>query len=89
MGAFLAHGGVWTQGYQAIAIFQVALVAVLLLSLPLWRKVNEDERADALHAVQDAIDTVPERDGQLSPRGGILTIKLFFTYESIGYRRTP
>ena len=42
------------------------------------------------HAAPIAINihTVPDRDEQLSPRGGILTIK-FFNYELISYCRTP
>ncbi|MCR4630443.1 MAG: MFS transporter [Treponema sp.] len=37
MSRFIASGGVWTQGYRAIAIFQVILTGVLLASLPLWK----------------------------------------------------
>lgn len=47
MSSFIERGGIWTQGYRAISIFQVCLVAVLILSLPLWKKagskVNENE----------------------------------------------
>jgi len=38
MGAVLAGGKSWTLGYRYIAIFQIALTVVLLLSLPLWQK---------------------------------------------------
>lgn len=38
MGSFIENGGVWTQGYRAIACFQFILVAVLMLSIPLWKK---------------------------------------------------
>lgn len=79
MGAFLARGGAWTQGYQAIAIFQVALVAVLLLSLPLWRKANEDERADALHA--EAASSSPTALLRLPGVKSALTA--FFCYTAI------
>lgn len=47
MSSFIERGGIWTQGYRAISIFQVCLVAVLILSLPLWKKAgskaNENE----------------------------------------------
>ena len=43
MSRFIAGGGVWTQGYRAISIFQVILTGVLLLSLPLWKKVEKLE----------------------------------------------
>ena len=42
MGAFIENGGVWTQGYRAIAIFQFILVAVLLFSVPLWKRESND-----------------------------------------------
>ena len=38
MGRVLAGGGPWTAGYRYIALFQIALTAVLFLSLPLWQK---------------------------------------------------
>ena len=38
MGAFIESGGAWTQGYRAIAIFQIILAGVLLISLPLWKR---------------------------------------------------
>ncbi len=41
MGAFIEKGGVWTQGYRAIAFFQFALVAVLMFSIPLWKKTAD------------------------------------------------
>ena len=37
MGAALARGLHWTAGYRAIALFQILLTAVLVLSLPLWQ----------------------------------------------------
>lgn len=45
MGSFIENGGVWTQGYRAIAVFQFILVAVLIFSIPLWKKdTNEASR---------------------------------------------
>lgn len=38
MGYVLTGGGSWNQGYRCIGILQVILTAVLLLSLPLWKK---------------------------------------------------
>lgn len=37
MGYALTAGGSWNMGYRYIAILQIALTAVLLLSLPLWK----------------------------------------------------
>lgn len=38
MGMALSGGMGWDQGYRFIGIFQVILTAVLLLSLPMWKK---------------------------------------------------
>lgn len=37
MGYALTGGGGWNMGYRYIALLQIALTAVLLLSLPLWK----------------------------------------------------
>ena len=37
MGYALTSGGVWSMGYRYIALLQIALTAVLFLSLPLWK----------------------------------------------------
>ena len=51
MGRVLAGGGPWTGGYRYIALFQIALTAVLFLSLPLWQK-RTDETAEGGTAPQ-------------------------------------
>lgn len=38
MGAALSGGLGWSSGYRCIALFQIALTAVLFCSLPLWHK---------------------------------------------------
>jgi fucose permease len=38
MGAILSGGGTWNYGYHTVGLLQIALTAVLLLSLPLWKK---------------------------------------------------
>ena len=42
MGAVLTAGGHWSRGYQLIGLIQIVLTAVLLLSLPLWKKSGSD-----------------------------------------------
>ena len=42
MGYALSGGMRWNTGYRVIGIFQMVLTAVLLLSLPLWKKRPED-----------------------------------------------
>lgn len=44
MGGILTVGLRWNMGYRTIGLLQIALTAVLFLSLPLWKKrVNEDD----------------------------------------------
>lgn len=47
MGTFIENGGMWTQGYRAIAVFQFILVAVLMLSIPLWKKESYEYCAES------------------------------------------
>lgn len=47
MGTFIENGGMWTQGYRAIAVFQFILVAVLMLSIPLWKKDSYEHSAES------------------------------------------
>ena len=41
MGAVLSAGRHWSAGYRSIGVLQLALTALLLLSLPLWEKGEE------------------------------------------------
>ncbi len=41
MGYALSGGQGWNMGYRYIALMQVALTAILLLSIPLWKKRGE------------------------------------------------
>lgn len=38
MGAVMTGGGSWRGGYRTISIIQIVLTAILLFSLPLWKK---------------------------------------------------
>lgn len=38
LGFVLTGGGVWNTGYKVIALMQVVLTVILVLSLPLWKK---------------------------------------------------
>lgn len=52
MSAALTGGMTWNTGYLIISVFQVVLTAVLLLSLPLWKKRKQEssEENDAQSA---------------------------------------
>lgn len=41
MGAVLTRGGIWNGGYRIISIMQIVLTAILIFSLPLWKKNEE------------------------------------------------
>lgn len=58
MGFALTGGLSWNMGYRIIALFQVALTAVLLLSLPLWKK--RDTQTGAENGVQTAALSLKE-----------------------------
>lgn len=45
MGRVITGGGTWNGGYRCIALIQIALMAVLLLSLPLWKGCPQAENA--------------------------------------------
>ncbi|MCI9514649.1 MAG: MFS transporter [Oscillospiraceae bacterium] len=38
IGRILSGGGHWSGGYRTVAVLQIGLTAILLLSLPLWRR---------------------------------------------------
>ncbi len=42
MGYVLTGGGSWNGGYRLISILQVVLTAILLLSLPMWKRSSGD-----------------------------------------------
>lgn len=46
MGACLTGGLKWSSGYQIIGILQVVLTAILIFSLPLWKKSEKTEEAE-------------------------------------------
>ena len=52
MAAWLARGDNWQGGYRTVSLLQVALTAVLFMSLPMWKKRDDGEpgakAADAL-----------------------------------------
>lgn len=43
MASYLAKGDSWSKGYETVAWIQLGLVAVLILSLPLWVKSNPEQ----------------------------------------------
>lgn len=52
LGFVLTGGGIWNEGYRLISFLQFALTAVLIISLPLWkrRKTIVDEHGEEVPA---------------------------------------
>ncbi|EPF25917.1 hypothetical protein HMPREF1221_01638 [Treponema socranskii subsp. paredis ATCC 35535] len=48
MGFALAHGNMWNAGYRAIALLQAALTALLVFSLPLWKRNDKTDAAERI-----------------------------------------
>ena len=75
MGRCIADGKGWNQGYQLIGIIQIVLVAILILSLPLWGQKKEQE-----------VSSEPELSGRakfgtiLGLRGARAMLAAFFCY---------
>lgn len=46
MGYYLTGGRTWNSGYRIISIMQIALTAVLIFSLPLWKQANSEVSED-------------------------------------------
>jgi len=72
---FLARGANWRGGYRTVSIIQLALAAVMLASLPLWKRVShaEAERAD------DGPIEINNR-AAIGRRGAIAAVLSFFFY---------
>ena len=59
MGAVLTAGQSWNRGYLYIAIFQVALTAVMLLSVPKWKSVAGEKSEQHSHLTFQQIFALP------------------------------
>jgi len=78
MGAALSGGSGWQMGYRTISFIQIALTAVLFLSLPLWR-VHKKENAGA-----ESDRTKPQTIPQLLRIPGVkAAMSTFFCYCSL------
>ncbi len=60
----LTGGESWNMGYRYIGILQVVLTAILLFSLPLWKKPQ-----DALQGVREETDSDIEKSGSSEQKG--------------------
>ena len=48
MGFALVHGHTWNAGYRTIAVLQTALTALLVFSLPFWKRNDKNNAAERI-----------------------------------------
>ncbi|MEG1525551.1 MAG: MFS transporter [Clostridia bacterium] len=75
MAAYLGYDGNWHDGYRCIGLIQVTLAAVMLLTLPLWKKV-EREQADEM----EKAPMVADNRAALGADGAKVAMLAFFFY---------
>lgn len=78
MGNALTAGLSWNTGYRRIGILQTALVIILVLSLPLWKR-KEDRNNVASDAANDNATPRPMKT-VIRVRGVIFAMLCFFAY---------
>ena len=78
MGATLANADGWRDGYRLIGATQLALAAVLLLSLRLWRNVPERTGPESAGGTAERRPTLPA--GSFA---GWLSVVLFVVYAAV------
>lgn len=54
MGFMLAHGNTWNAGYRTIAVLQTVLTALLVFSLPLWKRNDKNDAAERISGAAQA-----------------------------------
>jgi fucose permease len=75
MGYVMTRGGTWNGGYRVISIIQLVLTAIILFSLPLWKK----------HPAQDSTNgsTASVSKAEQEPQAKALTIKEVFAIKGV------
>lgn len=79
MGFALSHGQRWTAGYQYIAVMQIALTLVLLMSLPLWKNNKKHELNKIVESKTKSFEKVSYA-GILRIPGAKNILIMFFCY---------
>lgn len=79
MGAVLTGGKTWNAGYRTVGFIQIALTAIIVFSLPLWKKRDASEDSKETKSGEKAL-SVRE---VLSIRGAKELLIMFFCYCSI------
>ncbi|MCZ8520838.1 MULTISPECIES: MFS transporter [Paenibacillus] len=80
---YIDHDASWRDGYSTIAVIQWILVAVLLLSLPLWKRAASSHEADRADRTEEGAEPLPLEgtDSEKPPaKQGILLAMLSFLF---------
>lgn len=84
MGFALGAGQGWPWGYRYISILQVALTAILIFSLPLWKKRSEAKTGEVSGESDGTVNDETRKPlgvrGVLAIRGAKEILVMFFCY---------
>ncbi|MBO5292417.1 MAG: MFS transporter [Lachnospiraceae bacterium] len=84
---WLARGKEWIMGYRTIGLVQLALSAILVLALPLWKKVEQEavlKRSEVLQMEEKAECSGVVPVGSLLSLPGVKAVLVaFFCYHAV------
>lgn len=87
MGFALGAGQGWPWGYRYISILQVALTAILIFSLPLWKKRSEAKTGEVSGESDGTANDETRKSlgvrGVLAIRGAKEILVMFFCYSAL------
>ena len=87
MGFALGAGQGWPWGYRYISILQVALTAILIFSLPLWKKRSEAKTGEVSGESGESANDETRKPlgvrGVLAIRGAKEILVMFFCYSAL------
>ncbi len=75
------HGNSWRSGYLWVSVLQFCMAALLLFSMPLWRKVEKIRSRDTIHKRSEDAESIEQPFFQpLRIRGVKSALLVFFFY---------
>ncbi|ADU32246.1 MFS transporter [Evansella cellulosilytica] len=78
--AYFMVDGAWRNGFLAIAAIQFVLVIILFLSLPLWKRIGENNAGNASQELSDQHESSTKNEKPLQIRGVKLALIPFLFY---------
>ncbi|SET39449.1 sugar MFS transporter [Paenibacillus sp. NFR01] len=80
MSGFISAGESWRKGFLTVSLIQFALVVVLFLSLPLWKRAEKNTLTTAHEAHPEAAALIPPADNVMKIKGVKLALLTFLFY---------